>query len=84
MRFLILPMFLFSGTFFPLSQLPTWLQAVAWVSPLWHGVELCRSATTGPGARAVRSGAGPPVDPVAFIGVGFWWGTRTFARRLAT
>src|SRR5680860_1164719 len=42
MRFIVLPLFLFSGTFFPLDQLPEWLQALAWISPLWHGVELCR------------------------------------------
>ena len=33
------PLMLFSGTFFPVSQLPAWLQPVAWVTPLWHGVE---------------------------------------------
>ena len=43
----MLPLFLFSGTFFPISQLPDWLQPLAWLSPLWHGVELCRAATTG-------------------------------------
>ena len=30
------PLMLFSGTFFPISQLPGWLQPVAWVTPLWH------------------------------------------------
>jgi lipooligosaccharide transport system permease protein len=40
-------MFLFSGTFFPISQLPGWLEPVAWFTPLWHGVELCRSLATG-------------------------------------
>ena len=41
-RFGIMPMFLFSGTFFPIAQLPDWLQPVAWVVPLFHGVELVR------------------------------------------
>ncbi len=41
-RFGITPMFLFSGTFFPITQLPGWLQPVAYVTPLWHGVSLCR------------------------------------------
>lgn len=41
-RFLIVPLFLFSGTFFPISQLPDWLQPVAYVTPLFHGVELVR------------------------------------------
>jgi lipooligosaccharide transport system permease protein len=41
-RFGILPLFLFSGTFFPISQLPGFLQPVAYVTPLFHGVELVR------------------------------------------
>ena len=41
-RFIITPMFLFSGTFFPLTQLPGYLQWIGWVSPLWHGNELGR------------------------------------------
>lgn len=41
-RFAIIPMFLFSGTFFPVEQLPGWLQPVAYLTPLWHGVELTR------------------------------------------
>lgn len=41
-RFVILPLFLFSGTFFPISQLPTFLQPLAWATPLFHGVELSR------------------------------------------
>jgi len=46
-RFLILPMFLFSGTFFPISLLPAPLEAIAYVTPLWHGATLCRGLTTG-------------------------------------
>jgi lipooligosaccharide transport system permease protein len=46
-RFLILPMFLFSGTFFPISELPGALQLVAYLTPLWHGVDLCRQLTLG-------------------------------------
>ena len=41
-RFLIVPLFLFSGTFFPISQLPDWLEPVAYATPLFHGVELVR------------------------------------------
>jgi lipooligosaccharide transport system permease protein len=47
MRFGIVPMFLFSGTFFPIEQLPNWLEVVAYVTPLWHGVALCRSLSLG-------------------------------------
>jgi len=46
-RFGITPLFLFSGTFFPIEQLPVFLQPLAWVTPLWHGVELCRSLSLG-------------------------------------
>lgn len=41
-RFAIVPLFLFSGTFFPIEQLPDWLEPVAYITPLWHGVELTR------------------------------------------
>jgi lipooligosaccharide transport system permease protein len=46
-RFLIVPLFLFSGTFFPISQLPGWLQPVAIATPLYHGVALCRGLVIG-------------------------------------
>lgn len=41
-RFGIVPMFLFSGTFFPITQLPGVMQPIAYITPLWHGVELTR------------------------------------------
>lgn len=47
-RFVIMPMFLFSGTFFPVTQLPAWLQVLAWVSPLSHAGSLTRAAALGP------------------------------------
>jgi lipooligosaccharide transport system permease protein len=46
-RFVVLPMTLFSGTFFPISQLPMAVQPLAWISPLWHGTELARGAALG-------------------------------------
>jgi len=46
-RFGIVPMFLFSGTFFPVSQLPAALQPIAYITPLWHGVDLCRHLALG-------------------------------------
>jgi lipooligosaccharide transport system permease protein len=46
-RFIVTPMFLFSGTFYPISQLPEWGQWLAYVSPLWHGTELARDAAIG-------------------------------------
>jgi lipooligosaccharide transport system permease protein len=47
LRFVILPMTLFAGTFFPVSQLPAAVRPLAWISPLWHGTELARGATLG-------------------------------------
>jgi lipooligosaccharide transport system permease protein len=81
LRFAIVPMFLFSGTFFPIDQLPAALQVLAVLSPMWHAVELCRGATTG------TLGAGPAAVHVAYLTawvvVGRWYGSRTFAAKLA-
>lgn len=41
-RFIIMPLFLFSGTFYPLAVLPGYLQWIGWLSPIWHGTELAR------------------------------------------
>ncbi len=41
-RLIIMPMFLFSGTFFPLTNMPIYLQPIGWISPLWHATELGR------------------------------------------
>jgi lipooligosaccharide transport system permease protein len=46
-RFVMIPLFLFSATFFPITQLPAWLRPVAYVTPLWHGVALCRGISLG-------------------------------------
>ncbi|KKJ98568.1 ABC transporter permease [Micromonospora sp. HK10] len=46
-RFAVIPMTLFAGVFFPVEQLPGGLRQVAYVTPLWHGVDLCRAATLG-------------------------------------
>jgi lipooligosaccharide transport system permease protein len=46
-RFGITPMFLFSGTFFPVEQLPPLVQPLAWITPLWHGVALTRGLALG-------------------------------------
>ncbi len=44
-RFLVIPMTLFAGVFFPISKLPVGVRFLAWISPLWHGVQVCRAAT---------------------------------------
>jgi lipooligosaccharide transport system permease protein len=46
-RFVVIPMTLFAGVFFPVEQLPLVARWAAYASPLWHGVELCRAATLG-------------------------------------
>ena len=46
-RFIIMPLFLFSGTFYPLSSMPIFLQWIGWISPLWHATELGRWLTYG-------------------------------------
>ena len=44
-RFVITPLFLFGGVFYPVTQLPAWLRPVAYATPLYHGVALCRGLT---------------------------------------
>jgi lipooligosaccharide transport system permease protein len=46
-RFGIMPMFLFAGAFFPIARLPGVLQALAWLTPLAHGVALSRALVLG-------------------------------------
>lgn len=46
-RFIIGPMFLFSGTFYPITNMPVAIQIFGWISPLWHSIELGRYATYG-------------------------------------
>jgi lipooligosaccharide transport system permease protein len=79
-RFGIVPMFLFSGTFFPITQLPGWMQPIAYAIPLWHGVELTRA--TALGIPTTFS----PVVHVAYLLVWIVGGSlvafRTFAKKL--
>lgn len=46
-RFIVAPMFLFSGTFYPLEQMPIFLQWIGWISPLWHSTNLARALSYG-------------------------------------
>lgn len=46
-RFIVAPMFLFSGTFYPLEQMPVFLQWIGWISPLWHSTNFARSISFG-------------------------------------
>jgi lipooligosaccharide transport system permease protein len=47
MRFVMTPLFLFAGTFFPVSQFPLVVEGLAWLTPLWHGTQLCRQLALG-------------------------------------
>ena len=80
MRIGVFPLFLFSGTFFPVSQLPDWLQPLALLSPLYHAVELCRMATTG--SFDAAAAVGNVAALLLFLGAGWVWGVRTFNRKL--
>ena len=79
-RFVVVPMFLFSGTFFPISRLPLPLEWLAYATPLWHGVQLCREFTLG------TSDVLPVLGHVAYLSLlavgGLVWAVRTYARRL--
>ena len=79
-RFVITPLYLFSGTFFPIEQLPTWMQPIAYVTPLWHGVELTRATAL---ATSPAWNVSAHVGVLAlFFGVGFFLTFRYFPRRL--
>jgi lipooligosaccharide transport system permease protein len=53
----VTPMFLFGGIFFPYDELPDWAQVVAWFTPLYHLVVVCRDLATGPDALGVLGNA---------------------------
>lgn len=80
MRFLIMPMFLFSGAFYPLSQLPQWMQLIARCTPIWHGVELTRGATHG--LLSFGATVGHLLYLTAWIVVGWVLARREFIRKL--
>jgi lipooligosaccharide transport system permease protein len=74
-RFVVTPLMLFSGTFFPIDQLPVWMQPIAWVTPLWHGVDLSRDAATGTAPGLLGA-------VLAYVAVGWLLARREFTRRL--
>jgi lipooligosaccharide transport system permease protein len=64
MQLFILPMFLFSGSFFPVSAYPATFRTLVQLSPLYHGVDLIRALTTG------TLGASMLVDAIYLAGLG--------------
>jgi len=80
-RFAVIPMTLFAGVFFPVSGMPPIARVLAYASPLWHGVELCRSATLG-----TPTAWGAPVHLgvlAAWAAVGYWLALYRFRKKLA-
>jgi lipooligosaccharide transport system permease protein len=79
-RFGVTPMFLFSGVFFPIGQLPPVFEQVAYLTPLWHGVDLCRSLALG------TATPGPTLLHVGYLGAWLVAGAAaaavTYRRRL--
>lgn len=75
----VLPMFWFSGGFFPLDELPSWASTAAWFTPLYHAVEVNRALITG------EVGLGL-LGHVAWLGLvtfpAVWLALRTMRRRI--
>lgn len=78
-RFVITPLFLLSGTFFPIDQLPTWGRVLAHLTPLFHGVELVRQLTVYDLELSALWHLG---YLLALLGVGIMIAVRNFERRL--
>jgi lipooligosaccharide transport system permease protein len=80
MGLIVMPMFLFSGTFFPIEAvLPDWLVTVVQVTPLYHGINLIRGLSTG------IVGIGQVWDLlylVVFFAVCLWLAMRQMERKL--
>ncbi|MGK2930885.1 MAG: ABC transporter permease [Acidimicrobiales bacterium] len=79
MRLGVIPLFLFSGTFFPVGQLPELVQPLVWLSPLFHAVEAARDATAG-GVDLATLGHIAVLAVLLAVAVPF--GVRGFTRRL--
>jgi lipooligosaccharide transport system permease protein len=79
-RFIVTPLFLFSGVFFPIDQLPALMRPIAWVTPLWHGVAANRSLALGsPDFAGVL---GHTAYLLLVIAVGALLARHTFTKRL--
>jgi lipooligosaccharide transport system permease protein len=81
-RLVLMPMFLFSGTFFPLSSMPIYLQPIGWVTPLWHATELGREAAYDYGISNLMVMVHFTVLALLLI-VGLVLAARQFEKRLA-
>jgi lipooligosaccharide transport system permease protein len=79
-RFAAIPMTLFAGIFFPVESLPVALRWLAYATPLWHGVDLCRAATLGVAPQ--WSIAGHLLYLAAWALVGWLLARHSFRRKL--
>jgi lipooligosaccharide transport system permease protein len=79
-RFVVMPMTLFAGTFFPVTQIPAAVRWLAWLSPLWHGNELARGVTLG--GLGPWPASGHLAYLVAVGGFGAFLARKYFYRRL--
>ena len=79
-RFVVLPMTLFAGTFFPVDRLPGPCLPLVWISPIWHGNELVRAVTLG--GLSPLPALGHALFLVAMLVTGMLAGRRSFYRRL--
>jgi lipooligosaccharide transport system permease protein len=79
-RFIITPLFIFSGVFFPVTQLPDFLQPIAFLTPLWNGVALARGIALG--ALDAPLAAYNLTVLAVYCAVGLYAATVTFPRRL--
>lgn len=76
----LVPLFLFSGTFFPITQLPGWLQPVAYATPLYHGVALCRGLVIG--GMSATSALAHIGYLVAITLIGYYFALGSYKKRL--
>jgi lipooligosaccharide transport system permease protein len=78
----LIPLFLFSGSFFPITNLGPVLEWVARLTPLWHGVNLTRMLCLDhvDGSTALVNS----VVLLVVMGSGWWMAARSLARRVAT
>lgn len=80
-RFVVMPMFLFAGTFFELTTMPPYLQWIGWISPVWHGAELARAATYGHALTGLTAAIHLGFLTACVV-VGHVWARRNYRRRL--
>jgi lipooligosaccharide transport system permease protein len=76
----MIPLFLFSGAFFPIANLDRWMEVLATVTPLWHGVDLTRMLTLGEMDWPLAG-----IHVLYLVGlavIGWFWAVRRLSRRM--